>query len=304
MRAVALITTLLLLGTGLLRPPSNDSGVPRDIFWLEKSQWGPEYDIVLAGDSRTYCSTSPAVMSQSLGDYRIANFGFPAAGLIEVYLEAVERLLDPASPHRTVILGVTPHSLTPEATMENDFLEIRNMHAVERQIHLRMGRFLHFLRPFNLMELTNAVTGRKLGIYQTFYPDGWVAQRRVPDNPMNDLNRYSEMFINNEVDERSIDEALEFVRSWSSSGTRVYGFRPPTTPEMVELENEKSGFNHALFVTRFEEAGGTWLDLPLYGYHSHDGSHLREDAARVFSSDLAQALASNGAHLMASTKRP
>ena len=71
----------------------------------------------------------------------------------------------------------------------------------------------------------------------------------------------------------------------------MLGFRPPTTPAMLDLEERLSGFDEARFARRFEEAGGSWVALAREGWRSYDGSHLHEDSARRLSDELARAIA-------------
>ena len=71
-------------------------------------------------------------------------------------------------------------------------------------------------------------------------------------------------------------------------GIKVYAFRPPATEEMLEVENKYSGFDEATFVSFFEAAGGTWLEVEQTKYPSYDGSHLCPDGAIDFSHDLAR----------------
>ena len=35
-------------------------------------------------------------------------------------------------------------------------------------------------------------------------------------------------------------------------------------------------------------AGGQWIDVPQTEFHTHDGSHLRDDAARELSTYIAR----------------
>ena len=70
----------------------------------------------------------------------------------------------------------------------------------------------------------------------------------------------------------------------------VYGFIPPSCREMYEMEDRISGFNEKEFISRFEAAGGVWIDIDPGGYHSFDGSHLRDDAALEYKHDFSMKL--------------
>lgn len=287
---VFLLTLLLTILLGMLRPPSPVTGIPPEVFWIQKYQWGADHDMVLLGDSRTYRGLSPAVMQETLPEYRIANFGFSGNGLIPPYLEASERLLDPLSTRKTLVVAISPIALTPRAAADNGFLEVHRRHFVEASLERIFGNALHFLRPYEVSDVFNALVGRGNGYYQVYHPDGWVASRTIPDNPMEGMKAYQKIFVNNMVSEALIDGLIQAVQDWSAKGIRVYGVRLPCSSEMIALENAKSGFDEKALGERFELAGGKWISYADGEYHSYDGSHLREDAARRLSQDLASVL--------------
>lgn len=74
----------------------------------------------------------------------------------------------------------------------------------------------------------------------------------------------------------------------SLSGIDVYLLRLPTTSEMLQLENEQSGFDETFFRREIESSGGIWLDLPPADYNCYDGSHLHEASAKEYSIRLAK----------------
>ena len=272
MKSVAILTSILLVVAGSLRPPPS---VTRDVesmsMWLRKSQWGAEFDVVAGGDSRVSCAVSPAAMQPALGRYRIGNFGFLGNAWEPNYLRALERLLDPKSAQKILLLGITPLSLTPRASRDNGFVRTQTMHPLEVELELRLSGLLHFLRPLNLTDIRNKITGGKRGYRVTLYPDGWMAQTRFPNDKTAELERYRRLFVDNQVDPERVDELIEAVEKWSDEGIRVFGFRPPSTVAMVGLEDSESGFDERELVARFEAAGGTWLPWDGREYISHDG---------------------------------
>ena len=288
--AVVLLAPFVVAMVGLLRAPSTRSGLPPDLFWVEKVKTEQRFDLVLVGDSRIYRGLSPDKMNETLRNIRILNFGFMSAPLIETYLSAAQEMLDPESLEPVIVLGVTPHALTRSASKKNNFYS----YAAHTPFLVFLRRVLtpgwHFLRAFDHSELWRALSGGEGGYFEVFHPDGWVASRRVPEDPTIAIDVYREQFAAGGVVRSYVTGLIAIVSRWTRAGIRVYGFRPPSTPAMVELENEMSGFDEEGFVRAFEEQGGTWLRFPEGVYPSYDGSHLREDGALALSADLAAEL--------------
>jgi len=282
--SVLLLSVAVLTATAIGRPRDQRGAYP-ERFWIEKAHWQAIADVVLAGDSRILLDLSPAEMARHLAGVRIFNFGFSSAGYSPDYLAAIEQVLDPASPRKAIVLGITPFSLTPGASRNNGFTANRKRRAAGLFDRVLEPLFW-YLEPMGIGDLVNLI--RQHHYYETFHADGWVAGRRVPEVPGDAVDKYGRIFLGNVI-APSIEDGLLFqVRQWADAGIRVYGFRPPTYREMVDLENERSGFDEKTFVVRFEAAGGIWLNLDQTAYHTYDGSHLREDAAVELSGDVAR----------------
>ena len=104
------------------------------------------------------------------------------------------------------------------------------------------------------------------------------------------LEDYRAAFENSKVSDDLVDGVMAAVRRFRESGIVVFGFRPPTTIAMFELENELSGFNESDFAEKFRAAGGIWLRFRHGVYPTYDGSHLNAYVAVRFSKDLAEEL--------------
>ncbi len=289
---LTLLIALLLIGLlAWVRPSSPETGLSPASFWTRKMLWEKEFDVVLAGDSRTYRGLSPGEMRRVFGGYRIANFGFSACGFGKHYLERLPRLFDPDSPQKILVMGITPNSLTEKsAERDNSFLARLHDNRLEQYANLWFGDILKPFEPYNYRELRNALKNRRQGYFQHYHEDGWVASYKLPEDPNDALDEYRKNWSEQKVSRRVEDELLAFVRKLTASGIRVYGFQPPTTRAMHQLESAMSGFDQPAFRRRFEAAGGTWLDFPLERYPSYDGSHLRRDGAVLLSRDLANAI--------------
>lgn len=283
-----ILGAVLVLATGIYAH-HDITGVPEDVYWDSKIRWSGSADCVLAGDSRVYVGLSPTVMSSMLSGQRVCNFGFSACGYRPDYLESVEAVLDSDGSNRSIILGITPHSLTNQPTVDSEFrLRGRQPEASNRYVAELIWR----LRPFALKSVvaTWLPMCRPSHYYRHYFEDGWVAASIAPAEPELTLRYYRDTFGAHQVEPELIANVLDFTRKWAAQGIRVYAFRPPSGREMLELENSLSAFREDEFVAQFTAVGGVWLETDPLGYFSYDGSHLRWDAAAQFSRDLAWAI--------------
>ncbi|MSP61434.1 MAG: hypothetical protein EXR72_14020 [Myxococcales bacterium] len=288
--AAALVVTV-----GLIRPRINDNaGLDPDDYWAMKTAWRGCADAVIAGDSRVYKAVSPAVMKQFLGERRILNYGFSGNGYTAEYLRAIEEVLAADGGEKIIVLGITPHALTQRACATNGFKDLRRPTKGRPRLLALLERKLD--EPFGgvrLKGLPSLVLGGPRftkRFHNHYHEDGWAPGGQNPETD-EAVEYYRGLFKNNPVSDEIVARVEAAVVRWRARGIAVYGFRPPTTPGMLALEDGDGGFDEARFVARFERAGGVWLPVPGTGYASYDGSHLRDDAALRFSADLAPQLA-------------
>ncbi len=228
--------------------PRDVRGVYPDRLWSDKAHWHAVADVVLAGDSRTAIGLSPAEMAAHLEGVRIRNFGFEAVDFSPQYLKAVEEVLDPASLHKMIVLGVTPLSLTGSAKVKNGFAA--NLAVPKAGLPGRLLDHLQWhLRRMDTADLHGFFLHRT-NSYAEYHEDGWVARWQVRDSLQGTLDGYRKLFDGNLVDAEIRDGVLRQVGEWTRRGIRVYGFRPPTCREMVDLETAISGFDETAFVRR------------------------------------------------------
>ena len=292
-----LLSAALVPLAGGLRPPEEIRvlGIDQELYYREKIELAPAYDMMLAGDSRTHTDLDPATMASVLNGYRIFNFGFLRLGYSPQYLDRIASGLDPASRKKCVVLGVTPLSLTRWAVEDNGFKAMLEQQdgAVARGARPVLDRLRPvrtFLRPVRPKDLLYALAGKPpVRIYvENYHANGWRSGISTPPDEASGLRSFQTFFDGNTVSPEIIAVVLDYTRRWSGAGIKVFACRPPTTAAMVALENEKSGFDEADFVARFQAAGGHWLPVVQFGrYASFDGSHLDEASARAFSGDLA-----------------
>lgn len=269
-------------------------GLPPDMFQVMKTDWKARADMVLAGDSRIRTAVSPTEMQKVLPEHKILNYAFGHAGFGGEYLAAIAGVLDPASSRKTIVLGVTPLSLTTGSVRDNVFLEFMNKSANEKRMIRYCGRLLHFFQPRSPRELLTHLNRRprRDDGFMEYADDGWLgfhakAQEVFAPGPYADIFGTQK---NGPVHADIVDGLIRATKEWGRKGIVVYGFRPPTPPEMTELENQWAQFDEGAFVFRFEEAGGRWLKLDFSEYTTVDGSHLTAESAVLFSRILANAV--------------
>lgn len=266
-----------------LRPKEgrDRSAIPREQFWTIKLSWSQEFDLVAAGDSRILCDVSPRAMQEAAPGRKIANFGFNYAGFNKDYCKGILDRLDPRSRGKTIVLGITPRSLTPLNQRVSGYREESERPFWRKALNSHAGGLLSSFRPVAIAGIVKQ-TG-----YKDFYADGWMAVRMIPPNPEADLEVYRSIFAGNTVSQGIVDDLIATVRLWTSQGIQVFAFRPPVTAQMLSIENQRSGFREDEFRRKFAEAGGDWLTFDSARYRVCDGSHLDAESARLFSRDLA-----------------
>ncbi|MBN2211893.1 MAG: hypothetical protein JW709_10905 [Sedimentisphaerales bacterium] len=287
-----LLAVALITGFAALRPPTNH-GLYRETFWCQKAHWQHCADIVITGDSRVGMGVSPAALAASLPEsMRIYNYGFNANGYSAAYLTAVESLLDPQSKNPTIILGVTPRSLTDNAAGRNFFTVYRKKSPWQCWANNHLTFLLRHTDTLGFSDVRRRLFDpeKALRMQYEYYPDGWIAVDSRRDRPESKLDNYIREFKDNPVDPAVVDDLMKQTRAWTDSHIRVFAFRVPSCPQMVEIENTYSGFDESAFRARFEAAGGRWIPLDQSAYHTFDGSHLTRDGAEKLSHDLAHAL--------------
>lgn len=284
----AVLTAVLILLVGWARPTTYKRGVPEDKFWVDKLSWGPDYDVAIGGCSHVLFGLSPAEMRQVLPDYRIANFGFHALGYSRDYLVALRRLVDGRSRRKIIILGITSWNFRPENSRTNHFTITRRLRRADKLLLHYLGNQNAFFRPYDTWEIRCWFSGDRSGFYQTFYADGFMAGRLIPEPPPATSDKGVPRHV---VDPATMAEVLRFVRVWRSEGIEVYGLRVPTSAHTKHVQDKFGGMDQELYVRQFTAAGGVWLSFPDESYKCYDDSHLTEESARRFSQRVAQELA-------------
>ncbi len=287
---VSLLSAVALLTLGKARPPEGQfhSGLSRDKFWLVKLRADAAYDAVLAGDSRALSDLDPASMSAALSS-RVLNFGFNVAALSPEYIDAAASKLDPRSPNRRLIIGVTPRSLTPVNAKLSGYEEEDNRSVDEQFFNWHLNGLNEMFRPVSLPLLILRIRGVQVG-YTDHMPNGWMPVSLRPHSAVAQVAVYNRIFVKNQVSSSMEEAFLQKILELSRAGIRVVGVRLPVAPALLDAENRMSGFDEAAFIHRFEAAGGQWVPSPAGSFTITDGSHIDAADAPRYSSLLAAAI--------------
>lgn len=282
-----LLTILLSMVLKWTLPDPIKNTEMRKEFWLRKTHPAELYDFVMGGDSRTYRGISPNELSETW-DHSLhgMNCGYSSIGLSTDYLDY---LAESTKPKGTILLAVTPHSLTAEAVKNEFFNEHKNTKRFDLFKGLYLSRYLKYTAPYKVTEVLDHLTGNTAAdrYFETFYPDqGWAKSYRIPEDTVVALEIYEGLFSRYQVSDSVQMDLFEKVTELTTKGYTLYAFRIPTMRSMIQLEDSRSGFKEIEFQQMFDKAGGTWLDIDPSLYHTYDGSHLHYESAIRLSRDL------------------
>lgn len=295
------VTAALLLTIGLLRYDSTYASAP-PWYWQMKVEWRHAAEIVLAGDSRVYRGLDPNIFA-TIDGCRTLNFGFSGAGYDKAYLDAVERTVDTAASTPTIVLGITPWSLTPLAVRQNGFTQAiaqERASFFSADVLHRAEIFDRLFRSFDVDRLWQGDIARARAATRTidteyiqnFHLNGWVASdyhKRNPDRGFQIAR--DDHANNNRIDPEALAQICVRVRQWRQRGWVVMAYQPPTPPAVAQLTAELSGFDEESAAKQLTEAGAIWVTLDPAAYESYDGSHLTAASAQQLSLLLARHLA-------------
>ena len=283
-----LLAIILIIIMGSLRP-NTTSGMYEKKYWATKVGWQNYADVVITGDSRVLGGISPGKMKETLTNRCIVNYGFASNLYDSQYLDSVETVLKEESENKTIILGITPHSLTEDPDITGQFVALKSLSKQDIFIHMHFAAIMSF---FEYMSYRDALLGIFPGLasshtHKELFADGWLAYSKKPSGKKKELKKYMKIYERCHVTQKMIDNLLGHVTRWTESGINVYGFLVPTCKEMVELEEQYSGLNLPEFKEAFQNAGGNWIEVDPTAYDSFDGSHLQRESAVELSKLLA-----------------
>ncbi|MGB0424030.1 MAG: hypothetical protein ACPGED_06905 [Flavobacteriales bacterium] len=277
-----LVLTLVLIGViKLVLPEPKENKELVEQFWVNKTFADSNYDVVVAGDSRVYRGVSIDHLTKGAGgELNGINIGYSSAGFSDEYLDFAVSKLNPESKNKTLLIGLTPHSLTLEAFKNEDLKEHLEVGAFDQFRYRNLSPFLGHFSPYNPLDL---VKRNDVNYQQEYNEDGWVASHYLRPDSSYALKSYTKVFSEYQVSDTAVTSFLSKIGEISSSGIEVLVFRPPTTVAMRNLEDSLSGYNEAYVVRELEKMSIKHLGFDDSAFTSYDGSHLHQDAARKLS---------------------
>jgi len=289
------ITGLLAVGLIWVAGSSwhrKETGVPSELWDQEKLEWSSEADTVVLGDSRAGSGLLPRVVDAAIPGRRTLSFTFSNNGYTPQYLEHAERVLvPPGRGLRSIVMSISPFALSEKQQ------KISYTEADHGQVYAfkwkHLTALMSFTKPFGKWPVIDAIRGKgERGWYREHYRDGSWTGYRIPSSPEMGPARVRAEYAGAVADPTVVDGLLRAVRRMRDHGIAVYGYRPPTSPELYALEDEATHWNELRFPERFVEAGGVWIVIPEQpdGWNSYDGSHIPPDRSERLSNYVVQAI--------------
>ena len=280
-----MVVCCTIVTKAVLPEPKSSAALIKN-FWINKT-FSTNYEIVICGDSRIYRGISAAEITKNTSEKLSAiNIGYSSAGLSHDYLDfAVSKLKTRGK--KILIIGITPHSLTYEASKNEHLKSFTKVKWIEKTKSLHMYSLLSFFEPYKLKELIWPINDNYI---QSFKSDGWVASDYVNPDSTKALASYIKTFNSYKVDSVVTKSFLDKVSNLKNDDIRIIAFRPPSTMAMRELEDSLSGFNENYLKNELSKNNIVWVSFQDKDYVSYDGSHLVKISAIRLSEELAYAI--------------
>ncbi|MEZ4722533.1 MAG: hypothetical protein R2813_11730 [Flavobacteriales bacterium] len=253
-------------------------------FWIHKTFQKNEYDLVVIGDSRVYRGISPKHLAKESG-LRVFNLGYSSGGMAEPLFSIAERSIA-TSVKPVILLGITPHSLTPVG-LSNKQLNRLMGEEHPAEIDSESSGMMRWFEPYRPSDyLKPRSDSSKFDEFNHYYRNGWCASHSPKDDPARTLPIYRKNFAGNTVDSAAYESLTKRVKIWTANGISVFAFRVPSTEQMEVLEDSLSGFDASFLKNQLILSGAKWLDFNSKDFRSYDGSHLHFESAIEFSERL------------------
>jgi len=272
------ISIIFFIKLVLPEPLENKENI--NSFWSKKTHATNKFDIITCGDSRIYRSISSDILNDIDLNLSFINLGYSSSGLSDSYLDFVTSKFLPKSKNKTLVVGISPHSLTKEAKRNEAF-----------NLYLELGNFKKFrykylstiLKHFAPYQPVNFIKNKRENYLQQYYDDGWVASDYILPDSIHALNSYRKTFTEYKLTQKDMISTINKLKKIASTGVTVIAFRIPTTEQMEMLEDSISGFDEIFIKKELIEHSITYLDFKNSDFVSYDGSHLNENSARKLS---------------------
>ncbi len=264
-------------------------------FWIKKTHKKSKNNIVLGGNSRIYRGVSVEAIQEVLTEELSGiNLAYSGLGYTDEYLEFLYSRIDLKSEHKIIILGIDPGPLSEIAAENKSFNGYKNVNYSEvfRTLYVNPYFSISAYKPTEVIEIfSDNKTGHKGFIeerknyFGNFHPDGWVASYKIPNNPSEGLPKLKRYVKNNQIllSKIIITRLFSKIKEFREQGITIIAFRPPSTPEMQDWENNKFDFDQDSIKYEIEKIGGHWIEINTAKYQSYDGTHLHYLSAEKLS---------------------
>ncbi|MBL1280577.1 MAG: hypothetical protein COA33_009905 [Fluviicola sp.] len=287
-------TSFLLIVVGFftlktLLPENNCAKIQEEQFWYGKTYTKDKYDIVICGDSRVYRGVSTKFLLNSFPKNTSAfNLGYSSIGFEEDYLNFAMSLLKKESKNKYLVLGISMHSLTPNALQNEHLKSFQNKSSFEIYKKTELAALLCYFSSYKPLDL---LLKNRFPNEYAFHSDGWVEYLSNNVDSLEAIESYLSIFNDNEIIESHLDKLSNQLKNISKKGVKIIAFRPPTSIQMLKLEDEKSNYDYNDFI---ERTNGfiAWIDLDFNTYETYDGSHLTSASAKKLSMKIGRVLLS------------
>ena len=283
------ITLILILAIKLFIPAKENVKTKQEYFWTLKTHTPDKFDIIVMGDSRIYRGISPEDLTKKLPKTSAVNLGFSSAGFNDLYFSFAEEKLKKESKTKVILLGISPHSLTPSALKNEELKSYLNKSKTDVFKITKLANIYKTLNIITPSQISNNLTNTNkpyTNYNQEFYTNGWVKSSNKNPNINIALYKYQNIFNDNKVSEEAINNLSDQINKWTEKGIKVICFRPPSTVEMEQLEDSLSGYNEVEISQKIITNGGYWININSKNYVSYDGSHLHYQSAIKLSKKL------------------
>lgn len=247
------------------------------------------YDLLIGGDSRVYRGVSTGSF-ENIMELDAYNLGFSSALYEKQLFDIIDQRCHKEAVKTFIVLGITPHSLTKYSMPNGHIHQIKNMKKEDVLMYSNFLRLKSIFTPYSISDIIDHFSNDGFGndgfIQVPYTKEGWVASDYNIRQPYSALKSYHTTFKNRKVDSIVMSQFFNQVKIWSKNGCKVYGFIPPSSPNMESLERSFSGFSDGDIVKHFIGSGGKWIALDSV-YHSYDGSHLSGESAIRLSNEMA-----------------
>ncbi len=295
-KVIFTILVSMILATIIALYSSNkDKNELNKALFINKTYTKKKYDVIVAGDSRTYRGISSKIINNKL-NLSVLNLGYSSAGFNKTLFDKIDEKISQKSKNKILILGITPFSLTAQASFNGHLKRLESLkkeEVLEYMYLFPVKSFYYSITPDDIRKLI-IHKGSKNENYQQEYHinEGWIASWYLKPNEYAALKSYKKTFTDTKISNQIIENLYIKIQEWKKEGISVFGYIVPSSINMTELERNIGKFNQNKFIKGFIKVGGEWINIENK-YISYDGSHLEKESAIHLSEEISSKILNN-----------